>query len=310
VVDFINAWRPRTGLPLKLFLEALAIGRERYRDWCRRYGKVNEHNGWVVRDHEILAEEREQIIAFYEANSLEGYRRLTYMMIDADLVYVSPSTTYRVLLAAGLMRRKGPKKSKKGTGFKQPGTPHRHWHIDITYIKIKGIFYYLILVLDGYSRYIVGWDLRPQMTEQDVEIAVQKAREAFPAATPRLISDNGSQFIAKEFKQFLGLVGMTHTTTSPYYPQSNGKLERCNKTIKDYLRTSYLADFADGYRLIGEFIVYYNTERLHSAIGYVAPAVKLARREQAIFQEREAKLQAARAARQAQRQANTACPVH
>jgi putative transposase len=231
-------------------------------------------------------------------------------MIDADLVYVSPSTTYRVLLAAGLMHRKDPKKSKKGTGFKQPGTPHRHWHIDITYIKIKGIFYYLILVLDGYSRYIVGWDLRPQMTEQDVEIAVQKAREAFPAATPRLISDNGSQFIAKEFKHFLGLVGMTHTTTSPYYPQSNGKLERCNKTIKDYLRTNYLADFADGYRLIGEFIVYYNSERLHSAIGYVAPAAKLARREQAIFQEREAKLQAARAARQAQRQANTACPVH
>ena len=128
MVDFINAWKARTGLPLKLFLEALGIGRERYRDWCRRYGKVNEHNGWVVRDHEILVEERQQIIAFYQANSLEGYRRLTYMMIDADLVYVSPSTTYRVLLAAGLMRRKDTKKSKKGTGFKQPGAPHRHCH--------------------------------------------------------------------------------------------------------------------------------------------------------------------------------------
>ena len=93
-------------------------------------------------------------------------------------------------------------------------------------------------------------------------------------------------------------------------PSSAAVAAPSNKTIKDYLRTSYLADFADGYRLIGEFIVYYNTERLHSAIGYVAPAAKLARREQAIFQEREAKLQAARAARQAQRQANTACPVH
>jgi len=234
---------------------------------------------------------------------LEGYRRLTYLMIDADIVYVSPSTTYRVLLAAGLMHSKEVRPSKKGKGFKQPGAPHRHWHTDITYIKIKGIFYYLILVLDGYSRYLVAWGLREQMTERDVEIVVQQAHEAFPAARPRLISDNGSQFIAKEFKQFLVLVGMTQTTTSPYYPQSNGKLERCNKTIKDYLRTLYLADFADGCRLITEFVAYYNTERLHSAIGYVAPADKLAGRESAIFAQREQKLHAAREARRRKRQA-------
>lgn len=300
-MDFINVWRTRAGLPLKLFLDALGIGRERYRDWCRRYGKVNEHNRLIPRDHEILAAEREKIISFYEANSLEGYRRLTYMMIDADVVYVSPSTTYRVLLAAGLMRAKDTRPSKKGTGFKQPGSAHRHWHIDITYIKIKGVFHYLILVLDGYSRYIVGWGLREQMSERDVEIVVQQAREAFPQANPRLISDNGSQFIAKEFKHFIGIVGMTHTTTSPYYPQSNGKLERCNKTIKEYLRMQYLADPEDGRRLSGEVIRYYNVERLHSAIGYVAPADKLAGREQGIFAQREHKLQTARQARAARR---------
>lgn len=300
-MDFINTWRARVGLPLSLFLRALGIGRERYRDWCQRYGKVNEHNRLIPRDHELLPEEREKIIAFYQANSLEGYRRLTYMMIDADIVYVSPSTTYRVLLAAGLMRSKDTRPSKKGKGFKQPGAPHRHWHIDITYIKIKGVFHYLILVLDGYSRYIVGWGLREQMNERDVEIVLQQAHEAFPYARPRLISDNGSQFIAKEFKQFLTVVGMTHTTTSPYYPQSNGKLERCNKTIKDYLRTQYLADPEDGRRLSGEIIHYYNDERLHSAIGYVTPIDKLAGREQDIFAQREYKLQSARQARATRR---------
>jgi transposase InsO family protein len=85
-------------------------------------------------------------------------------MLDGDIVHVSPSTTYRVLVAAGVLTSKVKKPSKKGKGFHQPDAPHRHWHIDITYIKIKGVFYYLILVLDGYSRYVVAWDLRDRMT--------------------------------------------------------------------------------------------------------------------------------------------------
>lgn len=208
-------------------MKALAIGRQRYRDWCQRYGKLNEHNHWVPRDHWLLAEERQQIIDYYQAHSAEGYRRLTYLMMDADIVYASPSTTYRVLRQAGLLRPKERVNSKKGTGFVQPLAPHRHWHIDITYLKIKGVFYYLILVLDGYSRYLVGWALREQMTEADVEIAVQQAHEAFPDAKPRIISDNGSQFIAKEFKQLLTHLGMTHVTTSPYYPQSKENVAYC-----------------------------------------------------------------------------------
>lgn len=140
------------------------------------------------------------------------------------------------------------------------------------------------------------------MTEADVEIVIQKGAEAFPNAKPRIISDNGSQFIAKEFKVFMAIVGMTHTTTSPYYPQSNGKLERCNKTIKEFLRTRYLADVEDGKRLVAEFISYYNDERLHSAIGYITPKDKLTGNEQRIFAEREAKLEQARALRKARRQ--------
>lgn len=302
MVDFINQWRARTGLALEVFLKALAISRQRYRSWCERYGKLNEHNGWVPRDHQVLDEERQRIIAFYQANSLEGYRRLTYLMIDADIVYVSPSTTYRVLRAAGLLQRKEKPESKKGKGFAQPGAPHRHWHIDITYLKIQCVFYYLILVLDGYSRYLVGWALRAQMTETDVEIALQIAREAFPEAQPRVISDNGSQFISKEFKQFLNHVGMSHTTISPYYPQSNGKLERCNKTVKDFLRTQVILDESDGQRLVTAFVDDYNTQRLHSAIGYVTPLDKLLGREQLIFQQREEKLHVARQARRALRQ--------
>jgi len=103
---------------------------------------------------------------------------------------------------------------------------------DISYVNLRGTFYYLCSILDGCSRFIVHWELRPAMLEQDVEIIVQRAREKYPDARPRIISDNGPQFIARDFKEFIRLAGMTHVRTSPFYPQSNGKLERFHKTIK------------------------------------------------------------------------------
>nr|WP_320011983.1 DDE-type integrase/transposase/recombinase [uncultured Desulfobulbus sp.] len=153
---------------------------------------------------------------------LEGYRRLTLMMLDRDIVAVSPSSAYRVLSAAGLLRRWNGKPSKKGTGFVQPLKPHDHWHINVSYINLKGTFYYMYSLLDGCSRYIVHWELRESMTEKDVEIILQRAQEKFPMATPRIISDNGPQFIGKDFKEFIRITGMTLVRTSPFYPQSNG----------------------------------------------------------------------------------------
>lgn len=137
------------------------------------------------------------------------------MMLDDDIAAVSPSTVYRILNKAGLLRRWNQKKSSKGIGFSPPGKPHEHWHIDLSYLNICGIFYYLCSVLDGYSRSIVHWEIRESMTESDVEIVLQRALEKYPDEKPRIISDNGPQFIARDFKQFIRLTGMTHVRTSP-----------------------------------------------------------------------------------------------
>jgi transposase InsO family protein len=131
-------------------------------------------------------------------------------MMDADIVAVSPTSTYRVLSNAGLLNRFAGKPSKKGDGFEQPLKPHEHWHIDISYLNISGTFYYLCSILDGFSRYIVHWDIRESMTEAEVEIILQRAREKFPQAQPRIISDNGPQFISKDFKEFIRISGVTH----------------------------------------------------------------------------------------------------
>ncbi|MCI0447291.1 DDE-type integrase/transposase/recombinase, partial [bacterium] len=264
-------------------------------NWRKRYGKVNCHNCWIPRDFWIEDWEKERIIEYYLAHRLEGYRRLTFMMLDEDVVAVSPSTTYRVLKEAGYMRKWNRKPSFKGTGFVQPDGPHQHWHVDISYLNICGTFYYLCSVLDGYSRYIVHHEIRESMKEFDVEIILQAAKEKFSDAGPRIITDNGPQFIARDFKEFIRITGMSHVLTSPHYPQSNGKIERWHGLLKtEAIRQKCPLSLADAKRIVAEFVDYYNCRRLHSAIGYVTPLAKLQGLEEQIFAERDRKLEEAR----------------
>lgn len=176
--------------------------------------------------------------------------------------------------------------------------------MDISYINICGTFYYLASLLDGYSRSIVHWEIHESMTEPQIELLIQRAREKFPGVKPRVISDNGPQFIAKDFKQFIRLCGMSHVRTSPYYPQSNGKLERWHKSLKsECIRPGTPLSLEDARRLVQGYVQHYNHVRLHSAIGYVTPADKLAGRDQEIFAQRDRQLAEARAARQQRRTA-------
>jgi len=304
VVDFVRYWSDRSELPTGRFIRRLGIPSSKFYDWKRRYGKVNEHNGWIPRDFWLEPWEKEAIIAFYLSHPKEGYRRLSFMMLDADLVAVSPSSTYRVLKSAGLLRRWNGKASQKGKGFQQPTRAHEHWHVDVCHINICGTFYYLCAILDGYSRYVVHWEIRESMREPDVEIVIQRAREKVPGVKPTIITDNGPQFIAQDFKEFVRLCGMNHVRTSFGHPQSNGKLERWHLSLKaECIRPKTPLSLEDGRRLVEQFVQHYNAVRLHSAIGYVTPQDKLVGREKVIFAERDRKLQEAREQRRMNRQA-------
>jgi transposase InsO family protein len=210
---------------------------------------------------------------------------------------------YRVLKNAGRIGRSQNKPSLKGTGFIQPEKPHKHWHIDVSFINLHGTFYFLTAILDGYSRSIVHWEIREGMKEQDELVVLQRAKEKHPDENPRIISDNGPQFIAKDFKEYIRLSGMTHVRTSPYYPQSNGKLERFHGTIKsECIRPSTPQSLEEARQIVGRYVERYNNVRLHSALGYIAPADKLAGREAEIFAARDCKLNAARERRKAARE--------
>jgi putative transposase len=291
----VNHWTTRAEQPARRLLGWLDLGTSKFHDWKHCYGKANEHNAHIPCDWWLEDWEKKAIIDYHDRHPLEGYRRLTFMMLDDDVVAVSPASVYRVLKQARRLDRRRFSPSKKGTGFVQLLRTHEHWHVDVSYINISGTFYYLTSLLDGHSRFIVHWEIQDAMTERDIETIVQRALEQHPNEKPRIISDNGPQFIARDFKELIRIAGITHVRTSPHYRQSNGKLERWHGSLKrECVRPAALSSLEEARSRILSYVDHHNNCRLHSVIGYVTLVDKLAGLDEVIFAERDRKLEEAR----------------
>ena len=124
-----------------------------------------------------------------------------------------------------------------------------------------------------------------------MEITIQRALEKFPNVSPRIISDNGSQYISKDFRSFLKETGLQHIRTSVNYPQSNGKIERFHRSINsECLKSHSLIDLEDARKQKAQYIKYYNTKRLHSALYYITPGDFLNGKADEILKTRQKKL--------------------
>ena len=225
-----------------------------------------------------------------------GYVRLTWMMIDRNIAFLSPSSVYRILVNAALNNKwTKPAGEPKKTGFDQPTRFLEHLHMDISYVNFHGTFVFLISVLDGFSRAILAWDIRTKMESFDVQIVLWSAcikwLKENDSNNPRVITDNGSQFLTKEFKETLKHFSMTNVRTSVHHPQSNGKLERFHGTIKsECIREMPKFTLEQVKKEIGEWIHFYNFERLHSSLNYVAPMDVVEGRRESILAKRKRKL--------------------
>ena len=298
IVQTMAVYRAQTGIPVRKLLAWIELNPGKFYDWQARLNEPNRHNGIIPKTHWLLSWERQAIIDYAARHDSEGYRRLTFELIDADVVYASPSSVYRVLKDAGLLAKFTAAENRKGTGYVQPTAPHQEWHTDVSYVNVCGTFMFLITVLDGFSRYIVHHELRTSMERWDVILVVQWAHEKFPDVKPRVISDHGGPYIAREFKEYLRLAGLKQTLISANYPESNGKMERFYKTIKgECIRRSSFLSISDARRIIAEFIVYYNDKRLHSALDYIAPLNVLNGKREEIKKMRYEKLAMARVKR-------------
>lgn len=299
VVQYSEDVVSRSDFSRRRIIDILGIRPEKYYRWKKNFGVEHRTHYKQPKAHWLLSEEREAIIAYAKAQVAKssaygrhGYRRLAYMMIDANICTCSPATVYNILHEEGLLNRwNKAERSLKGTGFEQPTRVHQHWHTDIKYVNFRGTFLYFISVLDGFSRYLLHFELRKSMTELDIALVLQRAMEKYPEAKPRLISDNGKQFVAHEFKKFLNDADFTHVRTSPMYPQSNGKIERFHRSLsEECISTSSFIDMDDAKEQFTAFVGYYNDKRLHSSLNYLPPRTYLDGTYQRLLEERKEKI--------------------
>jgi transposase InsO family protein len=269
----IMRFRDKTELPLKVLLKYAGISERTWREWGKRRGVETVHNNNIPKAYHLTPDEVDAIIKYCTDNPLKGYRVQCWEMVDKNIAFVSCSSVYNVIKRYNLGKKWAEVAEMKKRGFEQPKAVHEQWHIDFSYIKIGGAFYYFLGILDGYSRKILNWRLCQDMEGINAEILVIETKELYPNAKgARIISDNGGQFISKDFKELLVLLNLGHTQTSANHPQSNGKLERFNRTLKtEHVRRSAYFDYQDAVIRMRQWIIYYNSERLHSAVCYLTP---------------------------------------
>ena len=269
----ILRYKARTGLPLETILQYAGISQRTWREWSARRGVETKHNCNIPKHYFLTPEEIQAIVSFCAENQMKGYRMQCWEMVDKNVAFVSCSSVYNVIKRYNLGKKWAEAVEMKKRGFDQPQAVHEQWHIDFSYIKIGGAFYYFLGILDGYSRKMLNWRLCENMAGINAEILAAETKELYPEAkNVRIISDNGSQFISKDFEELLALLEIGHTLTSANHPQSNGKLERFNRTLKtEHVRRSAYVNYQDACMRMAHWIAYYNAERLHSAIYYLTP---------------------------------------
>lgn len=279
---------------MKKLSEFLGLQTQKLSEWKKE--KIPKVKLNIPKSHWSTPEEQKAVIEFKKENMCIGYVRLAWMMIDRNIAFLSPSSVYRILVNAALNNKwTKPAGEPKKEGFDQPMRVHEHWHTDISYVNFRGTFVYLICVLDGYSRTILAWDIRTSMESLDVQIVLWRACDKWLDVNnqnnPRLITDNGSQFLTAEFKATLKEFSMTNVKTSVNHPQSNGKLERFHGTIKsEAIRGMPKFTLEQMKKEVEEWIRFYNYERLHSSLDYVAPMDVMEDRRDSILLERKRKL--------------------
>ncbi len=222
----------------------------------------------------VLPEEIDAAVNYAKAHPREGYRRLAWMMIDEDVVYLTPSTVYRVLDRYDLLYRW--KRPEPGQGRRVPEAtyPDEVWHVDLMYLWVKGRWYFLVSILDSYSRYIVYWELALSMRAQEIAEITAVALEQAPGKKPRIVRDNGSQFVAKEWREVMRHFELEEIPIRIRHPESNGRIERYHRSVREEAFGEAFGDtdvdnFYRARDLLGKWVRYYNEERLHSALKYL-----------------------------------------
>jgi putative transposase len=221
-------------------------------------------------------------------------RELACRFTDEKRYFVSESSVYRILKAADLITSPAYVLMSASDAFQNPTTRvHEMWQTDFTYFRIINWgWYYLSTVLDDFSRYIIAWKLSATMAATDVKdtldqaIAVTGVDQVRVKHRPRLLSDNGPAYVSGELREYLGERRMAHTRGAPYHPQTQGKIERSHRTMKNVVKLQHYYFPWELEAALRDFVAYYNNERYHESLDNVTPADVYFGRRYAVLSER------------------------
>ena len=276
------------------------------RSWYYRYldpdpALDRRFNSSAVRDGDEWI-----VIGFKHRNPRMSHREIAYTLMDEDIAHLSPSTVYRILKKHDLMT---PWKHLTwgSTRPEHAKHPDERWQTDIMYIKIRGRFFYLLIFIDEYSRYIVHHALLISMDAGSVSLEAQAAIDILrrdSIAEPVIQSDNGSSFIAMEFKLTLKANNLTQKLIRPHTPEQNGIVERSNKTTREALVPIILVDYEQAKSGISRIIENYNNHRRHSSLQYLMPVQYYRGEPEILLAVREAKMEKAKSIRREENMKN------
>ncbi len=286
-------------------LQQLGIAHTTYYRWWARAeaGRLTDDRTRCARlSLSPMPEEHAAVCEFARAHTLMGYKRLTWAMVDQDVAYLRPGQVYQVLQQANLLARRPPLALDPLRRPVPPDRPDQVWHLDLMYLYIRPRWYYLVDILDGYSRYLVHWKLNLTMQADLVMLAVQEALDTLPPrrpGEPQLVHDHGSQFVSREWRTFVTFAGAGDIRTRVAHPESNGRLERLHRTHREEgLIGEDLTGYAQGVAALTRWQDYYNHRRPHSALRYLRPVDYYRGDPEARLAARQQKLARALVARQ------------
>ena len=281
---------------IKQTLSALGVSRSSFYRWYKAFLGLGinglENQKPIVKQHwnKISKADTKKIVAIALEKPELSSRELAWHITDSRGFFVSESSVYRILKRYDLVTSPSWIVMEAADEFSQKTQRvNELWQTDFTYFKITGWgWYYLSTVLDDFSRYIIAWDLTTSMSSEDVKLTLDQAIEKTGVTNvkvrhkPRLLSDNGPCYVSKELKEYLDDKGMDHTRGKPYHPQTQGKIERYHRTMKNIvkLKNYYLPWELE--QEIKQFVNYYNNERVHESINNMTPADVLFGRDKEI----------------------------
>ncbi len=288
-------------LPAKRTLAELDVPKSTFYDWYRRYlndgyeGLKDRSKGPKRFWNKIPDEVKREVVDIALEHTDKSPRELAWYITDTEKYYISETSVYRILKAHDLITSPNYIVMSAADKFKHPSKAiNELWQTDFTYFKIISWgWYYLSTVLDDYSRYILAWKLFTSMSATDVQktldmaMAKTNVREVKVRHRPRLLTDNGPCYLSKELKEYMKDNQMDHSRGAPYHPQTQGKIERYHRTMKNVIKLDNYYFPGELERQLSKFINHYNNHRYHESLDNCTPADVYFGRYQEVISERQ-----------------------